>query len=190
MLRSGYMSIRTPLSGPARPHRPTSLHLPIYLSKYLSFPCSLISRGYVCVRCLAAAIFPIVHPISRRTAPPSSVALPSHARPALSATHAGVLLRCRRRRSPPEGRGRCWRRGRRDTRPQQGDVAMKAHVASVCFKYFRRFWGILQLFHMNVAKVDQRCYACCKVFQRHVLQVFQRRYSNILFVSDVCCVPI
>jgi hypothetical protein len=31
---------------------------------------------------------------------------------------------------------------------------MKARVASVCFKCFRCFKGMLQLFHMDVTKVD------------------------------------
>jgi hypothetical protein len=34
---------------------------------------------------------------------------------------------------------------------QQGDVVLKVHVAIVCFKYFI---GTLQVFHMDVAKVD------------------------------------
>jgi hypothetical protein len=79
-----------------------------------------------------------------------------------SPARAEVLLGCyRRHSSPPEGRGRCRCRGCRDARPQQGDVAMKAHVASVCFKCFRRFRDMLQLFHMGVVKVDQRCCTCC-----------------------------
>jgi hypothetical protein len=34
---------------------------------------------------------------------------------------------------------------------QQGDVALKVHVARVCFKCFI---GMLQVFHMDIAKVD------------------------------------
>jgi hypothetical protein len=83
--------------------------------------------------------------------------------------------RCyRHRRSPPEGCGRCRCHGYCDARPLQGDAAIKAHVASVCFKCFRYFRGVLQLFHMNVAKVDRgccTCYICCKCF-RGMLQVF------------------
>ena len=37
---------------------------------------------------------------------------------------------------------------------QQGNVTLKARVANVCFKCFRCFRGMLQLFHMDVAKVD------------------------------------
>jgi hypothetical protein len=34
---------------------------------------------------------------------------------------------------------------------QQGDIALKAHVVSVCFMCFG---GMLQVFQMDVAKVD------------------------------------
>ena len=71
------------------------------------------------------------------------------------------------------------RRSHRDARLQQGDVAMEAHVATVYFNYFRRFRGMLQLFHMDVAKVDQGCCTYCKCF-RGVVQ-------NVSFVLDVCC---
>jgi hypothetical protein len=60
---------------------------------------------------------------------------------------------------------------------------MKAYVVSVCFKCFRRFKGMLQLFHMYVAKVDRRC---CKCF-RGTLRVFQRFVQNISSVLDICC---
>jgi hypothetical protein len=49
---------------------------------------------------------------------------------------------------------------------------MKAHIAIVCFKRFRHFRGMMQLFYMDVTKVDRGCYTCCKSFQRQ-LQVFQ-----------------
>jgi hypothetical protein len=99
----------------------------------------------------------------------------------------------------------------RDTRLQQGDVAMEAHVASVCFKCFKRFRGMLQLFHMDVAKVDQGCCTYCKCFRgilqlfhmdvakvdqgcctyckcfRGMLQVFQRCCSKCFIVLDICC---
>jgi hypothetical protein len=56
-------------------------------------------------------------------------------------------------------------------RPQQGDIAMRSYVASVCFKYFRHFQGMLQLSHINIVKLDRRCCTCCKCF-RGMLQVF------------------
>jgi hypothetical protein len=59
---------------------------------------------------------------------------------------------------------------------------MEAHVASVCFKCFNRFRDILQLFHMDVAKVDQGCCTYCKCF-RGIL----RCCSKYSIVPDVCC---
>jgi hypothetical protein len=47
-------------------------------------------------------------------------------------------------------------------------------VVNVCLKCFRRFRGMLQLFHIDVAKVDQGCYICCiccKCF-KSMLQAF------------------
>jgi hypothetical protein len=38
---------------------------------------------------------------------------------------------------------------------QQGDVTLKLYVASVYFKRFNYFRGTLQLFYIDVAKVDQ-----------------------------------
>jgi hypothetical protein len=54
---------------------------------------------------------------------------------------------------------------------QQGDIALalKAHVASVCFKCFICLIGMLQGFRMDVAKVDRNVtyvamvvHVCCK----------------------------
>jgi hypothetical protein len=49
---------------------------------------------------------------------------------------------------------------------QHGDVALKPHVASICFKCFRD----IQVFHADVAKVDQDVayiamvvHVCCKL---------------------------
>jgi hypothetical protein len=49
---------------------------------------------------------------------------------------------------------------------QQGDVALKVHVARVCFSCFR---DMLQVFHMNVVKIDRDVahvamvvHVCCK----------------------------
>ena len=42
---------------------------------------------------------------------------------------------------------------------------------------------MLQLFHMDVAKVDLGCFICCKCF-RDMLQKF---VQNILSIPDVCC---
>ena len=45
---------------------------------------------------------------------------------------------------------------------------------------------MLQLFHMDVAKVDQRYCICCKCFIG-MLQVFKRFVQNVSSVLDVCC---
>jgi predicted ATP-dependent protease len=58
---------------------------------------------------------------------------------------------------------------------KQGDIALKAHVVSVCFKYFRSFRGMLQVFYADVTKVDgdvaSVSEACCKCF-KGMLQAF------------------
>jgi hypothetical protein len=66
---------------------------------------------------------------------------------------------------------------------QQGHIMLKVHVANVCFKYFRCFGGMFQVFLMDVAKVDgdvaMAIYVCCKslfkmfhLFQTYVASVF------------------
>jgi hypothetical protein len=72
---------------------------------------------------------------------------------------------------PGEGRGRRQRHGHHETRPQQGDVAMKVHAASVCFKCFQRYVAIV-------------LYGCCKSRSGmlHMLQVFQRHVASVLEV--------
>jgi hypothetical protein len=197
MLRSRHPSVRTPFFRPTRYrlNRPAfSLCLPISLSKISSTPV-LAHRMLLC-HALAAAIFRVGHHILRCAAPlssaalhplPCSLQLPAHRAPCPIPPRAEATMT--RRRSSPEGCGHYRRRGYYDTRPLQGDVAMKAHVASVCFKCFRCFRGVLQLFHMNVAKVDRgccTCYICCKCF-RGMLQVFQRFVQNVSSVLDVCC---
>jgi hypothetical protein len=68
----------------------------------------------------------------------------------------------------------------------QVDVALKANVVSVCFECLRCFGGILQVFHMDVTKVDQDVsyvtmvvHVCCKcmfqmfhLFFKCMLQVY------------------
>jgi hypothetical protein len=60
----------------------------------------------------------------------------------------------------------------------------KVHVASVCFKCFNCFRGMLQGFPMDLAKVDRDIayiavvvHLCCKL----LLSMFY------LFFSDICC---
>ena len=55
--------------------------------------------------------------------------------------------------------------------------------ANVCFKYFKYFRGMLQVFHMDVAKVDQRCCICCNSCTR-MLQTSIPNVSSVF--SDVC----
>ena len=60
------------------------------------------------------------------------------------------------------------------------------YVANAYFKCFRCFRGMLQLFRMGVAKVDQGCCTCCiccKCF-RGMLQAF---VQNVSCVPDICC---
>jgi hypothetical protein len=57
---------------------------------------------------------------------------------------------------------------------QQGDDALKAHVANVCFKYFRCFIGTLQVFHMDIAKVDQ-----------DVAYSIRPKISDVFLLSDI-----
>jgi hypothetical protein len=85
------------------------------------------------------------------------------------------------RPSPPERRGSRHRRalhGLHQWTPDngelpffqaQGDVALKLYVASVYFKCFRCFRGMLQVFYMGIAIVDRDVahvaivvYICCK----------------------------
>jgi hypothetical protein len=73
------------------------------------------------------------------------------------------------------------------------------HVASVYLKCFRCFRGMFQLFHTDVAKVDQDVayvamviYVRCKrmspmfhlFFQRYVASVF---IWDVAYISHICC---
>jgi hypothetical protein len=68
----------------------------------------------------------------------------------------------------------------------------KAHVARVCLKCFRCFRGLLQLFHMYVAKVDQDIayvamvvYICCKL----LFLMFHLFFKRMLHVClPECCI--
>jgi len=44
---------------------------------------------------------------------------------------------------------------RNDEPPFVQAIALKAHVASLCFKCFRCFRGMLQVFYIDVAKIDR-----------------------------------
>jgi hypothetical protein len=69
---------------------------------------------------------------------------------------------------------------------QQVDVHLKAHVASVCFKCFSCFRGMLQVFHMDVAKVDRDVayvamvvHVCCKLLSPMYYQFFQTYVASM-----------
>jgi hypothetical protein len=38
---------------------------------------------------------------------------------------------------------------------QQGSIVLNAHVASICFKCFRCLGGVLQVFHIDIVKIDR-----------------------------------
>jgi hypothetical protein len=58
----------------------------------------------------------------------------------------------------------------------------QTYVASVCFKYFRYSRNMLEVFHIDVAKLIGNAYVV-KCF-KGMLQAF---VQNISSVSDVCC---
>ena len=75
---------------------------------------------------------------------------------------------------------------------------MKAHVASIYYKCFRCFRGMLQVFHMDVAIIDRDVahvsmvvHVCCKrLFQMfHLLfQTYVKcAYLDVAYVSHICC---
>jgi hypothetical protein len=82
---------------------------------------------------------------------------------------------------------------------EQRDVALKMHVASVHFKCLRCFRGMLQLFHMDVAKADRDVayvaivvHACCKLLFSMFHLFFSDGccecvYLDVAYVSHICC---
>jgi hypothetical protein len=56
--------------------------------------------------------------------------------------------------------------------------------ANVCFRCFSRFKGMLQLFLMDVAKVDRRMLHMLHLFQKHVASVCSKCF--ICFQTYVC----
>jgi hypothetical protein len=59
---------------------------------------------------------------------------------------------------------------------QQGDVALKAHIARVCFICFRCFIGILQVFHMDVVKID--CDVVHVAMVKRLIQIFHLLFQT------------
>jgi hypothetical protein len=64
---------------------------------------------------------------------------------------------------------------------------------SICFKCFRCFIGMLQVFHMDVAKVDGGCCICCNRCT-HMLQTSVPNVSSVFFTRMLqvclsgCCI--
>jgi hypothetical protein len=98
-------------------------------------------------------------------------------------------------RAPPArlSQGRwCWCRmvvvlARRRIPPRwpesTGPSLLLPYVANVCFKCFRCFIGILQLLHIDIAKVDRDAAHVayfCKCFQCYVANILKKN-------SDICC---
>ena len=77
-------------------------------------------------------------------------------------------------------------------------LRLKAHVASICFKCFRCFRDTLQLFHMDVAKVDRDVayvaialhVSCERLFQ--LIQIFKSYVASVLYgyckSRSGCCI--
>jgi hypothetical protein len=63
------------------------------------------------------------------------------------------------------------------------------HVAIVCFKCFRCFIRMLQMFHLDVAKIDLDVVCVYNGFQvfSGVLLVFQTYVASVSAISDVYC---
>jgi hypothetical protein len=73
------------------------------------------------------------------------------------------------------------------------------YVAYVCFKCFRHFRCMLQIFHLDVVKVDRGMLHMLQVFQRHVARVRSKCficfhlfiaiffYLDVAYVSHICC---
>jgi hypothetical protein len=78
-------------------------------------------------------------------------------------------------------------------------LRLKAYVASVCFKCCRCFRDMLQVLHMDVAKVDQNVayvamvvHVCCKrlfpMFHLFFPDVCCKSvYLNVAYVLHICC---
>jgi hypothetical protein len=58
---------------------------------------------------------------------------------------------------------------------QQDDIALKAHIASACFKCFR---GMLQVYYIDVAKVDRD--VAHVEMTIHMFQVYIPNVSSVL----------
>jgi hypothetical protein len=82
---------------------------------------------------------------------------------------------------------------------QQVNVPLKAYDASICFESFKCFRYTLQMFHMDVVKVDPNIayivmamHVCCKCLFPNVSSTFRRMlrvfYLDVAYVSHICCI--
>jgi hypothetical protein len=62
---------------------------------------------------------------------------------------------------------------------QQGDIVLKVHVASVCFKCFRSVISMLQVFHHGVAYVTIISEVCCT-------RLFPMFHAYVVNVLSLC----
>jgi hypothetical protein len=63
---------------------------------------------------------------------------------------------------------------------------LKVHVASVCFKCFRRIIGMLQLFHADVAKVNRDVAYVATIV--HYVASFYSQYFIFFFAEHIASV--
>jgi hypothetical protein len=153
------------------------------------------------LRCFIFVLSPPPAPMRHNTRP---LALPSAVRgypllvvPPLPPYNVVQLPRARRLQAPPVPLPPVNSLCRRASilTSSKGDVTLKAYVASVCFKCFRCFRGTLQVFCMDVVKVDRNIayyvamtiHVCCKrMFQMFHLVFFLRMLQVCLFGCCKC----
>jgi hypothetical protein len=64
---------------------------------------------------------------------------------------------------------------------QQGDILLKLHVVSICLNCFKYFRGILQVFYIDVTKLDQDVVHIAIVFS----SVSQKFHLFQMYVTSV-----
>jgi hypothetical protein len=67
---------------------------------------------------------------------------------------------------------------------KKGNIALKLHVVSICFKCFRStFAGVSYRCYKSMLK----CCTCCNVIFKCMFQMFHRFQTYIVSVSSGCC---
>jgi hypothetical protein len=124
----------------------------------------------VLTRCSSRRFSPNAARASSRRCLPSEVPLPSHRRaPCAANFYAGASSATTSLQSSN----------------LQGDIVLKAHVTSVCFKCFRCFIWMSHVSHLDIAKVDRdvaiAIHVCCNcMFQ--MFPLFFQTYVASAFV--------